>query len=222
MKKLHIIALVMVTVAITFPLSSHKAKTEEHKITDIGITTIAEAQKPPSSEPAAPIVDSHAAKAQTHQEAAQAPQKVADEHVAAEPTKAAPVAPPQVSCGPQDPKIIYDILISIGVPRLSAIQQIGSWQHESELDPCQKVGDNGVAWGLNSWHPGRRADMPAGLRDQVIWAITVEMPRDCRKCYDQFMAGQSVWSVRQAIKSSTRWGIEGKRWHYADNFSGIL
>lgn len=129
---------------------------------------------------------------------------------------------PAVVCGPHKAQEVYDILIDIGVPHLAAVQQVGSWTHESNLDQCQRRGDNGVAWGLNSWWPDRRHDMPAGLREQITWAVHTEMPRDCRNCYEQFMAADSTWSVRDAIKRSTRWGILGNRWLYADEFGAEL
>lgn len=133
-----------------------------------------------------------------------------------------PTKPVEPVCGPADPQHIYDVLRSIGVPHVSAIQQLGSWKHESSFDPCQKIGDGGIAWGLNSWHPGRRRDMPQQLDEQIKWAVQVEMPRDCRACYDAFMAGESKWSVRAAIKKSTRWGVEGRRWYYADTFQNQI
>ena len=132
------------------------------------------------------------------------------------------VQQPILKCGSQDPAEILAILTEIGVPRTSAIQLIGSWKTESHLDPCQKIGDNGVAWGLNSWHPGRRYDMPETLREQVIWAVNVEMKRDCASCYSTIMSGGDVWSIRQAIKNTTRWGVEGARWTYADQFANTL
>lgn len=132
--------------------------------------------------------------------------------------KSEPKPQPAVVCGPHDPLEIYNILIDIGVPHLAAVQQVGSWTHESGLDQCQKRGDGGIAWGLNSWHPNRRRDMPAGLQEQVNWAVHTEMRRDCPSCYTQFMAAESVWSIRDAIKRSTRWGILGNRWLYADQF----
>lgn len=132
-----------------------------------------------------------------------------------------PVVPP-TTCGPHSPELIYQLLIKEGLNRVAALQQLGSWKAESGLDQCQKRGDSGVAWGLNSWHPGRRADMPWGLEQQVHWAIHIEMPRDCRSCYDQLMAAKTPWEARDAIKRSTRWGLEASRWSYADQFSSIF
>ena len=129
-----------------------------------------------------------------------------------------PATEPTEHCGPHDPKIIYNMLIEIGVPHVSAIQQLGSWKTESQLNQCQQWGDGGIAWGLNSWHPGRRQDMPTELRAQVRWAIHTEMKRDCLSCYNTFMAGQDVASIRQAIQESTRWGVRGDRWLYADQY----
>lgn len=99
---------------------------------------------------------------------------------------------------------------------------LGSWKTESGLDQCQKIGDGGIAWGLNSWHPGRRTDMPERLEDQIRWAIQVEMKRDCASCYQQFMNASSAWEARNAIQRSTRWGVEGGRWQHADHFASIL
>lgn len=109
-----------------------------------------------------------------------------------------------------------------GVPKRAAIQLLGSFKQESGLNPCQKQGDSGVAWGLNSWHPNRRQDMPERLDKQVAWAIKTEMPRDCASCHTVIMDPDSSTSeVRQAIQDWTRWGHEGPRWSFADNF-GII
>ena len=142
--------------------------------------------------------------------------------IAQEAQKATETAARNAQCGPQDPAVIYNVLIGSGVPKLSAIQLLGSWKTESGLNYCQSVGDGGLAWGLNSWHPGRRYDMPMNLNDQIIWAVHTEMKRDCSTCYETVMAGTDVWSIRSAIKQSTRWGIEGARWTYADQFSTIF
>lgn len=128
------------------------------------------------------------------------------------------------TCGPQNPTDIYKILRDIGVPRLSAIQLLGSWKTESggDFNHCQKIGDGGRAWGLNSWHADRRYDMPQTLRGQVVWAVKTEMKRDCLSCYETVMAGDNVWSVREAIQRTTRWGIQGARWLYADEFANVF
>ena len=127
----------------------------------------------------------------------------------------------EVICGPHDPATVYQLIRNEGVPRISAIQLLGSWKSESRLNQCQKIGDGGIAWGLNSWHPGRRRDMPERLEDQIRWAIQVEMKRDCASCYEQFMNASDKWQARNAIQRSTRWGIEGQRWTYADEFEAI-
>lgn len=138
--------------------------------------------------------------------------------------KAAQTAPKKAvtdstTCGPQSPSTVYAILREIGVPKTSAIQLLGSWKTESGFDYCQQRGDGGKAWGLNSWHPARRYDMPmSSLRAQINWAVHTEMKRDCASCYATLMAGGDKWSVRSAIQQSTRWGVEGGRWLYADQF----
>ena len=129
---------------------------------------------------------------------------------------------PTYSCGRQSPQVVYALLREAGLNRTAAIEQLGSWKQESGLDPCQKRGDNGKAWGLNSWHPGRRRDMPFDLAQQVHWAIHVEMPRDCRPCYEQLLHAQDPYTARQAIKRSTRWGHLGSRWVYADQFAKMF
>lgn len=136
-----------------------------------------------------------------------------------EPPKEAPIV-----CGPHDPAKVYQLIRAEGVPRIPAIQLLGSWKSESggAFNQCQQIGDGGIAWGLNSWHPGRRYDMPQRLEDQVKWAISVEMKRDCAKCYNDFMNATTAWEARAAIKASTRWGIEGARWTYADQFESIF
>ena len=126
------------------------------------------------------------------------------------------------NCGSQDPATVLKLIQAEGVPQISAVQLLGSWKTESGLNPCQSKGDGGVAWGLNSWHPGRRYDMPQDLAAQVKWAISVEMPRDCKTCYQQFMNATTVYEARNAIYKSTRWGIEGSRWTYADQFAQVF
>lgn len=140
------------------------------------------------------------------------------------PRRSQPPAKKPAGCGPHSAKEVYDILVEIGVPKLSAIQQTGSWKTESggTFNQCQTRGDGGLAHGLNSWHPGRRHDMPTNLYKQIKWAIYTEMPRDCRSCFDRFMAADSVESVRKAIKDSTRWGVLGNRWVYADQLADQL
>lgn len=152
--------------------------------------------------------------------------RLADNQVVV-PTPELPVPPQEpvyseAECGPHDAARVLSLIKAEGVPQLSAIQLLGSWKTESggAFNQCQGSGDGGIAWGLNSWHPGRRYDMPMGLADQVKWAISVEMPRDCSTCYQQFMNANTIEDARNSIKRSTRWGIEGARWSYADEFAG--
>lgn len=189
------------------------------------ITVIAGGVQPPPPKAGAEM---------SHVEPAQSAQKPKQANIAPEAKKPAQPAQTKPSvenkpdttpnCGAHTAKEVFDILISIGVPRLAAIEQTGSWKHESggDFNQCQTRGDGGIAHGLNSWHPGRRQDMPLNLAEQIKWAVHTEMPRDCRKCYDQFMAAESVGSVRSAIQRSTRWGIEGLRWLYADQLNNQL
>lgn len=213
LKKLFLVGITvaLIVIAPNFETNTNDATTELDR-TATKVETVAKAPKPT-------------------QEPLQQPEPQKSEPVPSVPEKApepAQIAATQantaaaIGCGPHDPKVVYDILIEIGVPRLAAIQQVGSWTTESHLDQCQKIGDSGVAWGLNSWHPGRRHDMPEGLREQITWAIHTEMKRDCLSCYQQFMAAESVWSVREAIQRSTRWGVQGGRWMYADNYESQL
>lgn len=144
------------------------------------------------------------------------------EPIAATPTPAVVPDPPkesQVVCGPHDPSTIYNILRKEGLNHIAAANQTGSWMTESTLNQCQTHGDGGIAWGLNSWHPGRRKDMPMNLEQQIHWAVHIEMPRDCRSCYDQLMNASSDWEAQNAIQKSTRWGYQGARWSHAARFS---
>lgn len=129
-----------------------------------------------------------------------------------------------MKCGPHDPELIYKIIRKYDVPKISAIQLLGSWKHESggDFNQCQTRGDGGIAWGLNSWHPNRRYDMPMNLEDQIYWAIHIEMPRDCKKCYEDFLNASNEQEARVAIQKSTRWGILGNRWLFANQFSSIF
>lgn len=127
------------------------------------------------------------------------------------------------SCGPQDPAVVYQYIREAGVDRAAAIELLGSFKWESGLDPCQQRGDGGVAWGLNSWHPARRYDMPMGLKEQVDWAINVEMKRDCFECYAQMKTpGLPANGAQAAIQKWTRWGIAGDRWQYAAEFRSMF
>lgn len=168
----------------------------------------------------------------TRQTNADTPQTAETPKVAQTPepeTKAPEIAPKQaepapIGCGSHDPSTIYGILTEIGVPRSSAIQLLGSWQTESGggFNQCQQIGDGGQAWGLNSWHPNRRYDMPMELRAQINWAVHIEMKRDCASCYQTLMAGGDAWTIRSAIKQTTRWGIEGARWAHADRYASMF
>lgn len=118
--------------------------------------------------------------------------------------------------------MIYRLILKEGIPKIAAIQLLGSWKSESRLNQCQQIGDDGLAWGLNSWHPNRRYDMPMNLEEQIHWAIKIEMPRDCASCYNQLMNASTAWEARDAIQKSTRWGLLANRWQYADEFSSIF
>lgn len=129
--------------------------------------------------------------------------------------------PINTSCGPHPAHEVYNLIRKEGVDRVAAIQLLGSWKTESggDFNQCQKRGDSGKAWGLNSWHPNRRKDMPFDLAQQVHWAIHIEMPRDCKSCYTRLMGAKDQSTARAAIQESTRWGVLGARWQHADEFS---
>lgn len=192
-----LILVTLVASALTFP----KIEADRHQMND---------STPVHSETASPAVAEAKVAAAPKAEPVEVPK---------------PVEPAPIGCGPHEASTVYNLITAQGVPRTAAIQILGSWKSESGggFDQCQKVGDGGVAWGLNSWHPGRRQDMPQELRAQVAWAINTELPRDCQRCHDVIMnPNSSVWEVRQAIKSSTRWGVEGGRWLYADQFATMF
>ncbi len=145
------------------------------------------------------------------------------EIVTAQPEVTAPEPAPQVeNCIDHDPQTIYNLLIAEGLPRVSALQLTGSFRTEGRHNPCQQQGDSGLAWGLNSWHPARRYDMPFDLKEQIHWAVHVELPRDCRSCYESLLAGGDKWSMREAIYRWTRWGELGRRWEYADQYEQMF
>jgi hypothetical protein len=211
MKKLLTLVTLIVLLSLTLsqiaPEDKQVVKIPEpqsHESIDIAMAPLVEVAKPEPVQEVVPVQ-------------ASLPVPGSDPVVVEQQAKAEP------ECGLADPRRVYNIMISIGVPRVSAIQQLGSWKWESGgLNPCQQRGDGGEAWGLNSWHSGRRYDMPFDLTEQVKWAILTEMPRDCRSCYDQFMSAPDAYTAREAIRKSTRWGIVGNRWQYADEFASIL
>lgn len=158
-------------------------------------------------------------------EAAQAAEAEKQRVAAEEAQKAAVAAAEAAQCGPHDASVVYAVLREVGMSHIGAVQQTGSWKWESggDFNQCQTRGDGGVAHGLNSWHPGRRYDMPMNLHDQIVWAVTVEMPRDCAECHQILMnPAVSVSAARSAIQKSTRWGEVGQRWIYADQLMSIL
>lgn len=144
-----------------------------------------------------------------------------------EPVAVPAQAPPQQQAVPETPvvsisdpaSIIMNTLKSIGVTHRASAYLTGSFEHESGFDPDQKRGDGGKAWGLNSWWPGRRQDMPNGLAEQTRWAIEVEMARDTPHAVGVMKNPHATdEEIKSAIYRWTRWGVLGNRWVYAQKY----
>ena len=94
---------------------------------------------------------------------------------------------------------------------------LGTIKQESNFTPDGACGDGGIACGIYQWWPTRRSDMPADFRGQIEFSIR-EMKRDSPGTYDILKSSNDVYAVRSAIQSWIRWGHEGERWVYADQF----
>lgn len=113
------------------------------------------------------------------------------------------------------------ILRELGLTKMGAAYLVGNFIAESYVTPCGVRGDGGVADGLAQWHPGRRVDMPCGLREQLVWAVNVEMPRDAAKGgYPSLAArlrdpNETPQGILLGFKQWERYGLEGNRAVYA-------
>lgn len=106
-------------------------------------------------------------------------------------------------------------LQNLGLTKEGAAYLTGNFIQESRLDPGNCTPDGDLACGIAQWHPGRRADMPAGLVPQLEWAFNTEMKRDTPYLRDALMNPESdLYGIKQAIKRWERWGVLGNRWQY--------
>jgi hypothetical protein len=92
----------------------------------------------------------------------------------------------------------------------------GNFIAESHLIPCGNIGDGGLAEGLGQWHPNRRYDMPCDLKEQIEWALNVEMPRDAGRNYPNLAntlkdATATPEMILVGLESWERYSIEGNR-----------
>lgn len=106
-----------------------------------------------------------------------------------------------------------DYYLSEGLTINGTAYLVGSLAWESGLDP-NAVGDDGLAEGINQWHPLRRRDMPETFEAQLAWALE-EMERDSPGTLNTLKTSNDEATIKAAIKRWTRWGIRGKRWEYA-------
>lgn len=113
---------------------------------------------------------------------------------------------------------------SQGLSKAGASYIIGNFMQEKRsafvtLDPCGgTLGDGGAAHGFGQWHPARRVDMPCGFDEQLIWALTVEMPRDAAGngygCLCDALRADDVSEIIYRIQRWERYGHEGSRFQY--------
>lgn len=109
----------------------------------------------------------------------------------------------------------------LGLSKTGAAYIVGNFVQESPrafVNPCEQYGDGGQALGFGQWHPGRRADMPCGVREQLIWAYKVEMPRDAAGggyvALSERLRGNDAAYIMQGIQQWERYGHEGARYQY--------
>lgn len=119
-------------------------------------------------------------------------------------------------------KIEYavDYYLSEGLTVNGTAYLVGSLAWESGLDP-NAVGDGGKAKGLNQWWKPRREGMPDTFEGQLEWALD-EMERDSPGTLEVLKTANDEDEIKQAIRQWTRWGIQGKRWEYAETIKGQL
>lgn len=110
-----------------------------------------------------------------------------------------------------------EFYLSQGFTREATAALLGTIQQESNFAHNGRCGDGGLACGLFQWHPGRRADMPNTFHGQLAFSVR-EMDRDSPGTSAILKSSNSHWEVRSAIKSWIRWGHEGARWTYADQY----
>lgn len=109
----------------------------------------------------------------------------------------------------------------MGLSKEGAAYIIGNYIQESPtafINPCERYGDGGRALGFGQWHPGRRADMPCTVNEQLKWAVSVEMPRDAlgngyRSLSDR-LRSNDIGDIVYGIKQWERYGHEGNRFVY--------
>lgn len=111
----------------------------------------------------------------------------------------------------------------MGMSRQGAAYLVGNFMGESHLIPCGNYGDGGLAQGFGQWHPGRRYDMPCDFKEQLTWAVNVEMVRDTPALRDVlFDPNASTYTIMASIQSWERWGTLGARWTYAQSIINQL
>jgi hypothetical protein len=173
-------------------------------------------EKPPAATPAKSAVASKAIPQETTKK---------QEIMAATAEKAPPPPVWTVTSSPH-PAVSIETINTVlawaqekGLSREGAAYLTGNFIGESHLQPCGMRGDNGKAWGLAQWHPGRRADMPCGLIEQLNWAVQVEMPRDAGtrySCACDALRGNDIPLIKKRLQQWERWGVLGNRWVYSD------
>ena len=121
---------------------------------------------------------------------------------------------------------VMGILQENGLSKQGTAYLTGNFIAESHLIPCGNYGDGGLALGLGQWHPNRRYDMPCGLKEQIEWALNVEMPRDAgshRNLAEVLKdATATPYELLANIEGYERYGIEGNRKMYGEQILNQL
>jgi hypothetical protein len=121
---------------------------------------------------------------------------------------------------------VISILQDNGLTKQGSAYLTGNFIAESHLIPCGNYGDGGLAEGLGQWHPNRRYDMPCGLKEQIEWALNVEMPRDAgshRNLAEVLKdATASPYELLANIQGYERYGVEGNRKIYGEQILNQL
>lgn len=102
-----------------------------------------------------------------------------------------------------------------GLTKTAASYLVGNLIQESRLDHTNKTGDGGKAWGLAQWHPNRRYDMPSDYHGQLEFVLH-EMERQTPRAHKLLTNNPSRSEAALAMKLFEGYGIEGLRFHYAE------
>lgn len=111
--------------------------------------------------------------------------------------------------------------LDAGLSKTASAYLVGNLVAESKLDHTNKSGDGGKAHGLAQWHPNRRHDMPEDYHGQLAFVL-VEMKRQTPEAYNLITNNPTPSQAARAMKIFEAYGVEGRRFHYAEQIAARL